>query len=37
MRYCATSSGHYFDVNGVEISEAFSSIANTIQQLRLSL
>lgn len=37
MRYCASSSGHYFDVNGVEISEAFSSIANTIQQLRLSL
>lgn len=37
MRYCATSSGHYFDVEGVEISEAFSSIANTIQQLRLSL
>lgn len=37
MRYCASSSGHYFDVEGVEISEAFSSIANTIQQLRLSL
>jgi hypothetical protein len=37
MRYCASSSGHYFDVKGIEISEAFSSIANTIQQLRLSL
>ncbi|MEM1078576.1 MAG: TadE/TadG family type IV pilus assembly protein [Pseudomonadota bacterium] len=37
MKYCASSSGHYFDVKGVEISEAFSSIANTIQQLRLSL
>ncbi len=37
MRACATSPSHYYDVNGVEISEAFSSIANTIQQLRLAL
>ncbi|WP_425091074.1 pilus assembly protein TadG-related protein [Tropicimonas sp. S265A] len=37
MSACATSPSHYYDVNGVEISEAFSSIANTIQQLRLAL
>lgn len=37
MRACATSPSFYYDVNGVEISEAFSSIANTIQQLRLAL
>jgi len=37
MRACATSPSHYYDVDGVEISEAFSSIANTIQQLRLAL
>jgi Flp pilus assembly protein TadG len=37
MRACATSPSFFYDVNGVEISEAFSSIANTIQQLRLAL
>lgn len=35
MRYCATSEAHYYDVEGVEISEAFASIANTINQLKL--
>lgn len=33
---CATSEGHFFDVEGLEISEAFSAIASTINQLRLS-
>lgn len=37
MRACASSPSHYYDVKGVEISEAFSSIANTITQLRLAL
>ncbi|MEM9393065.1 MAG: Tad domain-containing protein [Pseudomonadota bacterium] len=37
MLACATSPSHYYDVKGVEIAEAFSSIANTIQQLRLAL
>lgn len=36
MKACASSASHYFDVNGVEISEAFSAIALTINQLRLS-
>ncbi|QBY00973.1 hypothetical protein E2K80_09730 [Rhodophyticola sp. CCM32] len=35
MRYCATSDAHYYDVEGIEISEAFASIANTIEQLKL--
>lgn len=35
MRYCATSAAHYYDVEGLEISEAFASIARTINQLRL--
>ncbi len=35
MRYCATTAAHYYDVQGVEISEAFASIARTINQLRL--
>lgn len=33
---CATSDGHFFDVQGLEISEAFSAIASTINQLRLT-
>lgn len=35
MQYCATTDAHYFDVEGVEISLAFASIAQTINQLRL--
>ncbi len=36
MRDCASTPSHYFDVSGVEISEAFSAIARTINQLRLT-
>ncbi|WP_299923789.1 pilus assembly protein TadG-related protein [uncultured Pelagimonas sp.] len=36
MQNCASSPSHYFDVEGTEISEAFSSIARTITQLRLT-
>jgi hypothetical protein len=35
MRYCASSDAHYYDVEGVEITDAFASIARTINQLRL--
>jgi hypothetical protein len=35
MRYCASSDAHYYDVTGLNISDAFSSIARTINQLRL--
>ncbi|MBF9058943.1 hypothetical protein HKCCSP123_07070 [Rhodobacterales bacterium HKCCSP123] len=35
MRYCASSDAHYYDVNGLDISNAFASIARTINQLRL--
>jgi len=35
MRYCASSDAHYYDVEGLEISQAFASIARTINQLRL--
>ncbi len=35
MAYCATSSSHFYDVNGLELSTAFSSIASTIQKLKL--
>lgn len=33
---CASSDAHYFDVDGLEISEAFSSIASSIRKLRLT-
>jgi hypothetical protein len=33
---CATSSAHYFDANGIQISNAFAAIANNISQLRLT-
>ena len=33
---CASSPAHFFDVDGLEISEAFSSIATSIRQLRLT-
>lgn len=36
MRECASSPSHYFDVEGVEIKEAFSAIARQINQLRLT-
>lgn len=36
LRACASTSGHFFDVEGVEISEAFRSIASHIRQLRLT-
>lgn len=36
MQDCASTDSHYFDVTGVEISEAFSAIARTINQLRLT-
>ena len=35
LKACATSLAHYFDPQGVEISEAFSAIASQINQLRL--
>lgn len=35
MQYCASSDAHYYDVEGLDISDAFSSIARTINQLRL--
>jgi Flp pilus assembly protein TadG len=36
MRKCASSDGHYFDVDGTDINTAFRSIASQINQLRLS-
>jgi len=36
LRNCASSSNHAFDVNGLEISSAFSSIATSIRKLRLT-
>ncbi|WP_158091036.1 Tad domain-containing protein [Marivita geojedonensis] len=36
MRDCASSPAHYFPVEGLEISDAFNSIARTINQLRLT-
>ena len=33
---CASSPAHFFDVDGLEISEAFASIATSIRQLRLT-
>lgn len=35
MRHCASSDAHYYDVRGLDISDAFSSIARTINDLRL--
>lgn len=35
LRQCATTPSHFFDVEGVEISEAFRAIATHIRQLRL--
>ncbi len=36
LRNCASSDSHYFDVEGLEISDAFASIATSIRQLRLT-
>ncbi|WP_293573101.1 pilus assembly protein TadG-related protein [Phaeobacter sp.] len=36
LKDCASSDGHYFDVNGLEIRDAFASIATSIRQLRLT-
>ena len=35
MRDCASSDAHYYEVTGIDISNAFASIARTINQLRL--
>ncbi len=36
LRQCATTPAHFFDVEGVEIAEAFRAIATHIRQLRLT-
>ena len=36
LKDCASSDAHYFDVNGLEISDAFAAIASSIAQLRLT-
>lgn len=36
LQDCASSDSHYFDVEGLEISDAFASIATSIRQLRLT-
>lgn len=36
LRQCATTPAHFFDVEGIEISEAFRAIASHIRQLRLT-
>lgn len=36
MRKCASTPSHFFRVEGVQITEAFKSIARTINQLRLT-
>ena len=35
LRNCASSAAHYFDVSGIQISQAFRAIARQINQLRL--
>lgn len=35
MQYCATTPSHYYDADGIEISEAFASIAQSINMLKL--
>lgn len=35
LRQCATTPSHFFDVEGIEISDAFRAIASHIRQLRL--
>lgn len=36
LENCASSPAHFFDVDGLEISDAFSSIASSIRKLRLT-
>ena len=36
LRDCASSDSHFFDVNGLEIRNAFATIATSIRQLRLT-
>jgi hypothetical protein len=36
LQDCASSDSHFFDVDGLEISDAFSAIASSIRQLRLT-
>ena len=36
LEKCASSASHHFDVEGLEISEAFASIASSISKLRLT-
>lgn len=36
LRDCASTDAHYFNVNGLEIKDAFASIATSIRQLRLT-
>ena len=36
LQNCASSPAHFFDVNGLQIADAFTSIANEITQLRLT-
>lgn len=36
LRNCASSDSHFFDVNGLEIADAFASIASSIRKLRLT-
>lgn len=35
MRACASSDAHYYDVDGLDVDQAFTSIAQTINRLRL--
>ncbi|WP_243613203.1 TadE/TadG family type IV pilus assembly protein [Shimia aestuarii] len=36
LKDCASTDAHYFDVDGLEISDAFSAIASSIAQLKLT-
>ncbi|SFK52772.1 TadE/TadG family type IV pilus assembly protein [Shimia haliotis] len=36
LKDCASSDSHYFDVDGLEIQDAFAAIATSIRQLRLT-
>lgn len=36
LKECASSEAHYFDVEGLEIADAFDSIATSIRKLRLT-
>ena len=36
MKKCASSPSHFFRVEGVELTDAFSAIASQINQLRLT-